>query len=343
MSDRRMRLGPGELASCLTSARLHLILLPTEACNFRCVYCYESFRQGRMKPWVVTAVKRLIDRRAEDLQELALSWFGGEPLLAAGVIEDVMGHVRSWRERLPTLGVAADITTNGYLLSPKLARRLLELGVTEYQISFDGPRVLHDRKRIRVGGRGTYDRIWENLRSLRSMDAPFRVMIRLHVDRELEPMAPAILDAIASEFGADPRFELFVRTLGRFGGPLDETLPTFATEEEGQAAVERIRAQATARGLRLRDPPPGAEICYATRGNSFVVRADGTLNKCTIALEHPGNHVGTLREDGTLQIERERILPWLRGLSTGDEEALLCPMRGLADRAAGSDVGAPMR
>lgn len=27
---------------------LHLIILPTEQCNFRCKYCYESFKKGKM-------------------------------------------------------------------------------------------------------------------------------------------------------------------------------------------------------------------------------------------------------------------------------------------------------
>ena len=35
------------IADALTTRRLHLILLPTEQCNFRCKYCYEDFQHGR--------------------------------------------------------------------------------------------------------------------------------------------------------------------------------------------------------------------------------------------------------------------------------------------------------
>ena len=47
-----LRAAPEVLQSSLTPSLLHLILLPTEACNFRCTYCYEDFRLGRMEPVV---------------------------------------------------------------------------------------------------------------------------------------------------------------------------------------------------------------------------------------------------------------------------------------------------
>jgi len=49
---------------------LNLIILPTEACNFRCTYCYETFENKKMPRPVVTGIKSLIDRRGEDLDEL---------------------------------------------------------------------------------------------------------------------------------------------------------------------------------------------------------------------------------------------------------------------------------
>ncbi|PJJ00771.1 hypothetical protein BX264_1060 [Streptomyces sp. 2333.5] len=42
-----------ELVAALTDRTLHLIILPTEQCNFRCTYCYEDFSVGRMGPETV--------------------------------------------------------------------------------------------------------------------------------------------------------------------------------------------------------------------------------------------------------------------------------------------------
>lgn len=310
--------------------------MPTESCNFRCVYCYESVRRGRMRPEVLQGLKRLLGRRAAGLRLLELSWFGGEPLLASDIVLDVMEHVRGLRASHPSLEVDTDITTNAWFLTPALATRLLGLGVSRYQISLDGPPGWHDRKRVLPGGGGTFERIWGNLRRMRERQGAFRVVIRVHLDRENEHVIPGLLDMIAAEFADDPRFELFARPLSRLGGPRDDSLPTFESAEEERAAVERARALAVARGIRLWGRAPGPSICYAARGNSFVVRADGSLNKCTIALEHPANQVGWLRADGTVDIDAARVEAWARGLLSGDEEALRCPMRGIADPVPGA-------
>ena len=116
---------PKLLRESLSNDSLHLVLLPTEACNFRCIYCYEDFRYKRMEPWVMRGVKTLLARRAPGLRELNLSWFGGEPLLARDLIEDLMMHVGGLARAHAGLRVSADATTNGYLLTPEVADTLI--------------------------------------------------------------------------------------------------------------------------------------------------------------------------------------------------------------------------
>jgi uncharacterized protein len=225
------------------------------------------------------------------------------------------------------------MTTNGYLLSPAAAERLIDLGVTQYQISFDGPRAWHDRKRVLQGGKGTFDRIWGNLVSLQALPREFSVTVRLHADRENEAVVPEFLDLYAGQFGADERFELFPRLLSRFGGPNDSLLNVY-DREEGKLVLDRMRAMAAERGIRMLPAAAGTAVCYASRGNSFLIRSTGRVGKCTIALDHPNNDVGSLSEDGSIQLDQPKVLQWMRGLRSRDEGELHCPMKGYADRAS---------
>ena len=322
-----------QLQRSLSSESLHLILLPTEACNFRCVYCYEEFKYKRMEPWVVEGVKRWIASRADRLGSLTLSWFGGEPLLARDIILDLMGHAQELARIHPALHVESNATTNGYLLGLAVLEELTARGVTGYQVSFDGPKRWHDRKRVLAGGRGTFDRIWTNLLRARESTAKYTITVRIHADRENAAAIPELIEQFEEAFGADPRFEIFIRGLSRLGGPMDASLPVFE-REEGVEAIEQLKTLARARGLKIMEPGEGHSICYAARANSFVVRANGRLNKCTVALEHPNNQVGVLREDGTVTLATEKMLPWMRGLRSGNLGELKCPMRGLAEPPA---------
>ncbi|MBL8860805.1 MAG: radical SAM protein [Planctomycetes bacterium] len=321
-----------ERLRALSNRYLGLTLMPTEACNFRCTYCYEDFALGRMTPPVVRGVKNLLAARAPQLDTLHLSWFGGEPLLAVDIVEDIQRHVLALARENPGLRARSSMTTNAWRLERGLFEQLVGLGVNEFQISFDGPEEIHDQKRRRLDGKGTFARIWSNVLAMRDSDLCFRVILRVHVDGEnLEAMF-GFVDGLKAEFGADPRFGIFLKPLSRYGGPNDAALPILRTAAEFRRFDE---LNVHAYGSQGRDHIRGAggsaspEVCYAAKGNSHVVRADGRLCKCTVALEHPANTVGRLHEDGTVAIDAARARPWMRGVFSGIEAELLCPLVGL--------------
>jgi uncharacterized protein len=75
---------------------------------------------------------------------------------------------------------------------------------------------------------------------------------------------------------------------------------------------------------------PKNYVCYASKANSLAIRADGGIAKCTVALYDARNSVGKLQDDGTVSIDRERLLPWLRGLESLKPSELACPYNGMA-------------
>lgn len=320
------------LAGALSNRRLELILMPTEACNFRCTYCYEDFALGRMSRELVVGLEKLMEARAPGLDSLTLSWFGGEPTLALDHVLRLQEHALGLRRAHPGLAVHGIMTTNGWKLVPEVFERLVERGVSEYQISFDGPAEQHDARRRRLGGRPSFERIWANVLAMRDSDLRFQVVLRLHVDRENVDSYFGFVERIRDELGPDRRFSVYLKQLNRYGGPNNDAIPVLEGEEDArrylalQRHVEELLGAPPAAKAGGK-PAPGA--CYAAHGNSFVVRSDGRIQKCTVALDHPANTVGRLRPDGTLEIESPRMRPWMRGLFSGESGELLCPLIGL--------------
>lgn len=317
-----------QLWRAVSNRQLQLIILPTEACNFRCVYCYESFSLGKMPREIVLAVKRHLTRRFQELQSLQLSWFGGEPLLAIDVIEEICAHVAELRVSHPQCGFSSDVTTNASLLTPSVFEHLCELGVNTYQISFDGAREEHDKRRIQANGSPTFDRIWGHLMAMRQSKRGFRAIVRLHLDAENVRSVERFIADFRREFTSDSRFTLFIRPVSKLGGPNDARLPVLdhdkALEIAHQLSLDCEKVGVPSRTMAKASKAP---ICYASQLNSWVVRSDGRLGKCTVALDSPTNDIGRLLADGSFALDAERIKPWIRGLGSRNTKELSCPMQ----------------
>jgi len=317
----------------LSRKALHLILMPTEQCNFRCTYCYEDFTLGRMQPGVIAAIKALLRRRVHELEYLAIEWFGGEPLLASDVILDLQEWVLALCAEHPGLRFTGQMTTNGYLLRPPLLRRLLKAGVRSFQVSVDGPKEAHDRQRVRANGEGTFDAIWSNLLAMRTEPEPFTVLLRVHATKDNLAALRGFIVQLGEAFAGDDRFRLSLRPVERLGGPNARQLAVLERGENEELA--RLKEAAEGRHVSLHPGPfaePGSlQGCYASAANSYVVRSNGELAKCTVALRHPENRVGVLLDDGAVTLDAEKMMGWMRGVFSGESEALACPMNGLVE------------
>ncbi|MBS3966864.1 MAG: radical SAM protein [Truepera sp.] len=312
---------------------LHLILFPTEQCNFRCVYCYEKFEHGVMRPEVIEGVKNLVTRRAAGLKELYVGWFGGEPLLAQGVVIELSRAFINLA-RAHGFGYRAHATTNGYFLTPELAPELLDVGLLDFQVTLDGfPRV-HDAKRKLVEGGPTFGRIWENLIFLKGLKTEFRITLRINLDEENCPQTPAFIRQLGDSFGSDPRFELHLHPVGRWGGENDNELKII---DHAQGLLPELYRVGRACGLNTSlgaGLNPFGSVCYAAKPYSFAIRADGRVNKCTVALEDQQNQLGRILSDGTLLLDQGKFNSWVLDNALSDTGCQKCSLRPACQGAA---------
>lgn len=310
---------------------LELIPLASEDCNFRCRYCYENFPRGTMLPWVRRGIKNLVLKRLPALRTLSVSWFGGEPLYGFDAVEELGSFFHEVAEE-NDLDFAAVMTTNGYLLGPEMADKLLSWRIRRYQITIDGPPESHDQSRPTRDGQGTFDTIFGNLQSLRRRSDEFHVSLRVNFDRSNYPHLDRFLDLVEEHLGDDPRFQLRFRPVGKWGGSRDEELDVCGHEERTDVYLE-LKHEAVRRGLQLVEDDDlrklkgmrAPMVCYAARPYNLIVGANGKLMKCTIDLDtYDHNVIGQITEDGDLDVDPDKFAAWTEPGFEGDDKCKKC-------------------
>ena len=173
-----------------------LVILPTYNCNFRCEYCFERARlergpqwlSRRMTPEMADAIFRQMERtREKGVRTVSCTLYGGEPLMSAN-----REIVRRIIERAEALEMKLTCITNGYELD-----RYIDL-VRDHpflflQVTVDGTRETHDARRYLAGGRGTYDRIMDNIGL--ALENGINIHVRINVNRSNLESAMALPEA----------------------------------------------------------------------------------------------------------------------------------------------------
>ena len=138
-------------------------------CNLSCSYCYKEDIQAPSdgkKMEAETAFKsvELLLKQATERDRVNVVFFGGEPLTNMELIRAVVDYAEDAVEKVGKT-VDFSLTTNATLLSDDLIDYFQShrFGLT---ISMDGPKAMHDKNRLTVGGQGTYDVVSAKVKNL---------------------------------------------------------------------------------------------------------------------------------------------------------------------------------
>lgn len=305
----------------LNLRRQGLTILTTEGCNFRCVYCHQPHVPLHMGEDVVEAIVNFIARKAQDINQLDISWFGGEPLINLSALRALAGRLQDICNE-HDVAMSGFMSTNGMLLTDSVLAELFGLGITRYQISFDGAEDTHNKQRLAANGQPTFAPLWRNLCSYKKLTIPFEVIIRVHVRPDTVAAAAELLDQVRNEFGADGRYKVTVASIGHWGGPHDHMIPVF---EDARAIIASFGSRISPANRYVEDN----EVCTAANPGHLVIRPNGHVVKCAHSLDLPENQLGHLTREGEFVYRSGSIDSWIRGLISGDKRELACPRDGI--------------
>lgn len=137
----------------------------TEQCNLRCTYCcYSGDYVNNRTHSKQTLTSRDIDviynfiQQITENRHLRIAFYGGEPLLQYQLIQYAITKGRErWSDN-----VDFSISTNGLLLTDEKIEWLVTNNV-ELAVSIDGTEVFHNKHRVDIFGKGSYERVYEAL------------------------------------------------------------------------------------------------------------------------------------------------------------------------------------
>ncbi len=307
-------------------------ILPTEKCNLRCSYCYETFEKGQMSEANQRGLMHFLENSVPKFETYQLAWFGGEPMLHPKIIEKINGHFHALLRDHGVHG-SSSITTNGILLTDENLIRLENAGVGTYQITVDGNKSTHDSQRKYANGRGTYETILQNIgQALELTKAD--IVVRINVDTSKREKAEDLLAWVHGD----------LKWLLEKGGgrvktavvPIWNASPKAIdgiclTEIQKYNVVKTLRQEiAVLEGRSFNQEQValmsslGGLSCYAGKPNSWVFGADGEIYKCTVAFDLEQNKIGKLMPDGSLVLNQDRAKIWTEKNATNDPSCSQC-------------------
>lgn len=242
-----------------------------------------------------------------------ISWFGGEPLLSPEIIvrlSEKFIQICNTRH----LPYSANMTTNGYLLNLDVFDMLYKLKVYDYMITIDGPKELHDKRRITSDGKGSYDVIINNLLKIKdNKQYKFaNVMIRINMSQGFLEKLDDFLQFLGLSFGDDPRFKFMFVPVVKFEGSkfsdsniYKDHKQLFSKLSKNEMYVKKLNYS----GMKL-NSIISCKKCPAALKNAYVITPDLNVYKCNAHYDFEVNKIGYINTQGDLLIDEALHRKW---------------------------------
>lgn len=144
----------------------NLIFEITNACNFRCEYCFED--NGQLIPinnMEFEVVQKAVDRYISTPHiEYMVTFFGGEPLIGFSLIEKAVDYINAKVKSISSY-VSYNIVTNGSLLNDQIIHFFCQHSFYVF-FSYDGNKYCQNKYRRAKNGGDSDDIVVSNLQKL---------------------------------------------------------------------------------------------------------------------------------------------------------------------------------
>jgi uncharacterized protein len=299
------------------SANLGIALAPTSDCNFACPYCYEDgnksskYMTEQMENKVISFIQK-----HELVRTLNITWYGGEPLMGFETIKRLLTKI----QKIDTLKLGLhNMPTNGYLLDEKKSLFFQQFPLTSIQITLDGNKEFHDKRRFLKSGEPTFEKILGNVDTFIKLNPNTEVYIRMNLDND----------------NVDSFFATYQELNERFSGSKVVIYPAFVRDytdscnsnckilDRNDKAAFYAKLGEKYKGSVNYSPKASFGGCGTTRMNYYVIGPEGELYKCWNDLGDAKEIVGYIDKDNFTNYEL--LTKYIAGpTAMDDEECIKC-------------------
>lgn len=274
----------------------YFTIIPTTACNARCFYCYEDgYCKQSFDEKIIAKVINYLSENINPNSKCILDWFGGEPLLAHHVIDEIIDSLKK-KNKLQN-NWASSITTNGTLFSKQLINHAIsDWHLESAHITIDGTKNDHNkRKNVRSYEINAFQRTVNCIKEL--LQSGVYVNLRIHLDNDNKDSFCFILEEI-SELFSFGNLHLFPTYLF----PPENKMPeNYITDDKKEELFYKVFDSLLESGYTVNIeelfPMPKKGGCFATKDNTIVIAPDGSLHSCVQDFTPTDEHASTKYSD----------------------------------------------
>lgn len=309
--------------------RWGIVLVPNLGCNYRCTYCFEKnegYPERTMTKEQVDSIFEIIKDKLYPGENLTL--YGGEPLDNKN--RELIEYIVKKGNELDNTFFAV---TNGHDLDHYMDMLGSEK-ISGVQITLDGPREIHNCRRIPLDKKSSYDKILSNvMTAIKHTDV--QVRLRVNLDKRNLPYMVELLDELnEKEIFDSPNVSIVANAVvGE-----DNVLVTHTDICELEKAVEKeypvfegaftcyskICRNQILPALTFGEPVARNATPCGAYGTTKVFAPDGNIYSCWSTLGYPEHVIGKYDNNGKIIWNKKVLNSWKRRTVVYDKKCYSC-------------------
>lgn len=314
------------------------VICPTVGCNLRCTYCFESDAQHKcfslmsdeqlntifnyIKGYVAKYNEQKNSEKSVNKKLPNILLYGGEPLLKNNfhIVKKVLDFARQTK-------ISVGIITNATTIDDDYCKLLNEYKneIPSIQVTMDGNKSIHDKRRIRADGSGTFESICGGINKI--LGIGIIVSLRINVDAEnIENLGELKKVFEKEDWLSNPLFSSYAAPVQchdckkrtcHFMTPSNVLSGLMEKGFYGNDTSFLKNVLSPVYGIAIglfntsgnEAKPWKPMYCESTRGAQYCFTPDGNIVACLSCAGNDDYRIGTFDENG-VNIDEDRLKIW---------------------------------